>query len=291
MNNDSIPVKIINDSVLSFGEDRPPIILRATSSRMLSKEQIFQKEDTPVLREEPKQELSTREGSPDPPLEELLTHLPIEEEIMVNVESQLEWTTTGEEFAQIVSSPEGSHLTIPGHSLKELFYVIISVDEDDGTNDEIIKINENDESGPTDEMFIYEVVTESQDVTNPMLAVNNYPHILKLCDGQIIHAESGERIINISYFITTNVLGELESPGTDTASLLSTRLQIDSDYVMSTQVDINPSYQLLSDQNQLLSLSIESSQQSNQLSAAEEQSSQYPIQSCNQAKTCLHTRR
>ena len=119
-------------------------------------------------------------------------------------------------------------------------------------------------------MVVYEVVSECQGVQNPTQALNNYQHIfIKKCDGEIINAENGERIINLSQFMKFNELNEIQPNTTepDPRSQLSPKLVIDSDCVMSTQevetnqicqssqpvgIDLRVSQQLLAQLNQSL---------------------------------------
>ena len=83
------------------------------------------------------------------------------------------------------------------------------MDENDLTNEEIADITEGHEVNPLDDMVVYEVVSEHRQASNPTQAINSYPHIfIKLCDGEIINAENGERIINLSQFMTANGINE-----------------------------------------------------------------------------------
>ena len=83
-------------------------------------------------------------------------------------------------------------------------------------------------------MVVYEVVSEYQGVPNTTKVLNNYPHIfIKLCNGEIINAESGERIIKLSQFMVANNLNVMDTTEADPQSQLSQHLVIDSDYFMS----------------------------------------------------------
>ena len=93
-----------------------------------------------MFREEPIQKLGTREGSSDTPIGEQFDQLPIKGEIMANVANQLEGSTTSEEFTQMISN-ERIHLANSDLALRELFYELISIDENDVTHDELVNIN------------------------------------------------------------------------------------------------------------------------------------------------------
>ena len=109
---------------------------------------------------------------------------------------------------------------------------IESSDENDVKNKEVAII----EGLPSDEMVVYEVVLEYQGVPNPIQVLNDYPHIfIKLCDGEIINAESGEMILNLSQFMVDNKSNEKNASASNTSMPLSSQLIIDSDNVMSTQ--------------------------------------------------------
>ena len=111
------------------------------------------------------------------------------------------------------------------------------MDKNDSINEEIINITRGnkEEGNPSDEM--YEVVSEYQrqpDLTQA--AVNTYPHIfIKLCNGKIINAENGERIVNLSQFMAINQLHEAENTEEDPVSQLSLRLLKDSCYLTNTK--------------------------------------------------------
>ena len=91
-----------------------------------------------------------------------------------------------------------------------------------------------------EEVTIYEV-TEYRPRPDVGQLLQHYPHVfVQLCDGDIIDAESGERIVNIdlAQFIANN--GLEERPVLDTDSMLTSQssprsLHIDSDCITSTQ--------------------------------------------------------
>ena len=58
-----------------------------------------------------------------------------------------------------------------------------------------------------EEITVYEVVTEYRPMSVAGQIISNYPQIfIKLCDGEIISTESGERIIDLTQFIADNGL-------------------------------------------------------------------------------------
>ena len=90
-------------------------------------------------------------------------------------------------------------------SIQYSFVTVESIDENDLTNEEIADITEGHEVNPSDDMAVYEVVSEYTEASNPTQAINSFPHIfIKLCDGAIINAENGECIINLYQFMTAN---------------------------------------------------------------------------------------
>ena len=100
-----------------------------------------------------------------------------------------------------------------------------SIDENDLTNEEIVDMTGGNDVNSSDEMVVYEVVSEYQEQPTLTLAVvnavNTYPHIfIKLCDGEIINAENGERILNLSQFMAINELHEADHTEEDPVSQL-----------------------------------------------------------------------
>ena len=95
-------------------------------------------------------------------------------------------------------------------------------------------------------MTVYEVVTEYRPGPDVGQLLQHYPHIfVQLCDGDIIDAESGERIVNIylTQFIVNNGLEERILLDTDSIlpSQVSPRaLLIDEEYLDSTQQPQEP---------------------------------------------------
>ena len=112
-----------------------------------------------------------------------------------------------------------------------------AVEEANYMGTEITEIMENSVNS-VEEITVYEVVTEYRPMPYVGQIIRNYPHIFTtLCDGEIINAESGERIIGLTQFIVNN--GLEEPPRLDTESIKSQisprSLRIDSDYVLSVQ--------------------------------------------------------
>ena len=107
---------------------------------------------------------------------------------------------------------------------------------------EVTEILDNSLNSMTsvEEVTVYEI-TEYRQRVNVGQLLQHYPHIfVQLCDGEIIDAESGERIVDIdlTQFIVNNGLGERIPPDTDSIlpSQVSPRsLQIDEEYLASTQ--------------------------------------------------------
>ena len=78
-------------------------------------------------------------------------------------------------------------------------------DENDATNKEIAIITENNELNQSDEMVVYEVLSEYQGAPNSTQVLNSYPHIFfKLCDGEIINVENGHQIFSESLWLIAN---------------------------------------------------------------------------------------
>ena len=107
--------------------------------------------------------------------------------------------------------------------------------------------DENDESGeglqPTEETVEQEMLMLEKTPT-AIEVMNQYLHlIVKLCDGEIINAESGERIASLSQFIAANNLGEPAVIESDSKSQLSPQLRIDNEYAVLTQEDFNDTSQ------------------------------------------------
>ena len=81
-------------------------------------------------------------------------------------------------------------------------------------------------------------MSEYREVPNKNEVLHHYPHIaIKLCDGEIINAESGERIINLSQFMVTHNLDVMDPIELDHQSQLSQQLVIDSNYLVSISED------------------------------------------------------
>ena len=67
----------------------------------------------------------------------------------------------------------------------------------------------NNEIDELESIMIYQVVTEFQVISSQIPSINDCPHIfIKLCDGDIIEAQNGERITDISQFIMANKIEE-----------------------------------------------------------------------------------
>ena len=100
---------------------------------------------------------------------------------------------------------------------------------------------ENDESGEgpqTIEETEEQVISMLQGMTTAIGVINQYPHIIvKLCDGDIINAESGESIVNLSQFIAANNLSESTVIQSDPRSQLSPQILMDGEYAVLTQTD------------------------------------------------------
>ena len=122
----------------------------------------------------------------------------------------------------------------------ELFNTAVSVQEADYMDTEVTEILDNSTKS-VEEVTIYEVVTEYRPRPDVGQLLQQYPHIfIQLCDGEIIDAESGERIINIdlTQFIANTELEERPMMDTDpilTDQMSPGSLHIDSDYIDSTQ--------------------------------------------------------
>ena len=126
-----------------------------------------------------------------------------------DVETQFEMTSTQEysstsdsinnSVANILSTRESSSdlplgeqyedtnatVDVTATIAKDSFVIIAASDEDDSAA----------------------AVPNSQSIPSTDEVLNHYPHIvIKLCDGEIINAESGERIINLSQFMVAHNL-------------------------------------------------------------------------------------
>ena len=125
-----------------------------------------------------------------------------------------------------------------GPSFGELLNTAVSVEESEYMDTEVTEILDNSMNS-VEEVTLYEVVTEYRSRPDVGQLLQQYPHIfVQLCDGEIIDAESGERIVNIdiTQFIANN--GLEERPLLDTDSILPSQisprsLHIDSDYIDS----------------------------------------------------------
>ena len=140
------------------------------------------------------------------------------------------------DHTQEYSTHEGSSVPSFGEPLN----TTIAVEEDNYMDTEITEILENSIHS-VEEVTVYEVVTEHRPRSDVGQLLQHYPHIfIQLCDGEIIDAESCERIVEIdlTQFIANN--GLEERPILDTDSILPSQisprsLHIDSDYIASTQ--------------------------------------------------------
>ena len=96
-----------------------------------------------------------------------------------------------------------------------------------------------------EEVTVYEVVTEYRPMPDVGRLIHNSPHIfIQLCDGEIINAESGERIVNIDLiqFIVNNGLEEqsrLDIESIFPSQISPRSLHIDSDYVAPKNTAVN----------------------------------------------------
>ena len=104
---------------------------------------------------------------------------------------------------------------------------------------EVADINAHNECESLEDITVFEVVTNFQ--ATPKIPASNYPHIfLQLFEGQIIYAENGEVIINLSQFLAPNEgrePAEIETNSNLSSQLSPRPLQIDSEYITSTLED------------------------------------------------------
>ena len=93
------------------------------------------------------------------------------------------------------------------------------------------------ECDSSEDITVYEVVTELQATST--VPATNYPHIfLQLSDGHIINVERGDVIISLSQFVAPSEAtepGEIKNDSTFSSESSPRPLNIDSEYVTSTQ--------------------------------------------------------
>ena len=106
-----------------------------------------------------------------------------------------------------------------GTTIEDSFIMIEASDENDPSNKEASK-----ETIPN-EIEVYEVISGHHDATNTSEVLHKYPHIfIKLCDGEIINADSGESITNLSQFMVANNLDMVDTIETDQQSQLGQQI-------------------------------------------------------------------
>ena len=122
-------------------------------------------------------------------------------------------------FGEQLGGPARTRLSVK--QLEESFILIKDTIEDLASNEETKSVDET-----------YNTVRAEQQARPIATEVlNKYPHlVLKLCDGEIINADSGERIANLSQFLAANNLPEPARSDSDPRSPLSPQLLINNDY-------------------------------------------------------------
>ena len=112
--------------------------------------------------------------------------------------------------------------------IEESFIMIEDTIEDSPQKEETSPINEGSKAKRAEQ--------PAQPTTAEVL--NKYPHlVLKLCDGEIVNADNGERIANLSQFLAANNFPEPARSDSDLRSPLSPLLLFNSD----DEVPLDPS--------------------------------------------------
>ena len=123
----------------------------------------------------------------------------------------------------------GDHTVATIASSPEAFVIIRALDEYDSPNKEIV-------ADVPEEIEEYEMVSDDRGEPRTSEVLHQYPHIIiKLCDGEIINAVRGEKIINISQFMVDHEVNENVTSVINSSFSLSPRLIINNVYIMSTQ--------------------------------------------------------
>ena len=157
-----------------------------------------------------------REPSPSS-LEGLLSQEWSEEEMLVSPSTYEK--SPDFSFGEQLGGPARTSLS--SKQLEESFILIEDTIEDGASNGETQSVE-----------GVYNTEKAEQQAQPTATAVlNKYPHlVLKLCDGEIINADSGERIANLSQFLAANNLPEPARSDSDPRSPLSPQILINNDY-------------------------------------------------------------
>ena len=119
---------------------------------------------------------------------------------------------------------------LPVRRIEESFVMIEDTIEDSPWKDESSPINDGAKAKRAEQ--------PAQPTTEEVL--NKYPHlVVKLCDGEIVNANNGERIANLSQFLAANNLPEPARSESDPRSPLSPLLLFNSD----EEVPVDPNQQ------------------------------------------------
>ena len=122
-------------------------------------------------------------------------------------------------FGEQLGSPARTNLSV--NQIEGSFIMFEDTIEDSATNED---------APPVDEIsHTKKIERPAQPTATEVL--NRYPHlVLKLCDGEIINADSGERIANLSQFLAANNLPEPARSDSDSTGSSSPQLLLNNDY-------------------------------------------------------------
>ena len=142
------------------------------------------------------------------------------------------------------STPERS--SEPSLEEESLVYTSSESSAETMINTEVAAIDEHNELESLEDITVYEVITEYTNV--PLPAHTSHPHIyLQLWDGQIINAENGQAVINLSQFELNNEPAEPREDHDTPMPSGQGPLHIDSQFMKSTQEDAHQPQQQLTE--------------------------------------------
>ena len=133
----------------------------------------------------------------------------------------------GEQYERVNPVPNTT-----ADTAQDSFVLVEALDENDSPNNTVAYINEI-AVNTSDDKANREVRPEDQKIPSTDEVIHHYPHmIVKLCDGEIINAESGARIINLSQFMVSHNLDVISPIELDHQSQQSQHLVINEDYLL-----------------------------------------------------------
>ena len=162
-------------------------------------------------------------------------------------------------------SESNTVVSVRASSIEDSFILIDSSEEKDVAHQDVIGTTRSTKELLFDDMVVHEITSVYQEVSKLTQILYKYPNIIiKLCDGEIINADSGESILSLSQFMVDNELNEKSTVASNPSFPPSPQLIVDSEYSTPTQGQNLNQHLLIGSEYLVIIPEIPSSQQINQ---------------------------